>query len=566
MTFDGIFTHAMADELSTLLVGGRVNKITQPYPNEVILGIRAQRKNWPLLLSAHPQYARVQITQIPFENPAVPTNFTMSLRKYLAAASLQKLEQVDNDRVLHLDFATRDELGDDLSLRLVVELMGRHSNITLVNLNTGKILDLIRHVGADQNRYRLLMPGAQYVDPPKQDVVDPFKDDSRGYRQLMKTSDLSLEKLLQRHYQGLGRDSAQELATRLQNGDADAAWDGFFEALRQPAATIAAGKQLQFSAIPYETLPGAQTQYPTLSAMLDAFYAGKAEHDRVQTQGGNLIHVLKNLIDKDEKKQKKLAQTLKSTEKADDYRIRGEVLTTYLHQVQRGETAVTLPNFYDEEKPLTIALSNQLSPSQNAQKYFAKYQKLRNAVAFVHEQMAKNQEELDYLTGIMTEIELASPKNLADIKTELQQGGYLKVQKKGKKPEKRAKVSAPDEFYASDGTRIWVGKNNLQNDQLTLRKAQKTDIWLHAKDVPGSHVIIDSAKPSEKTLLEAATLAAYFSKNRAGSNVWVDWIEVKKIRKPNGAKPGFVVYEGQRTVAVTPEEKTVAKLRVKPTL
>ncbi|WP_179395409.1 NFACT RNA binding domain-containing protein [Lacticaseibacillus absianus] len=563
MSFDGLFTHAMQRELATLLVGGRVNKITQPYANEVILGIRANRKNWPLLLSAHPQYARVQVTQIPYTNPDVPTNFTMTLRKYLASATLQRLVQVETDRVLHLDFSTRDELGDDLTLRLVVELMGRHSNITLVNLNTGKIIDLIRHVGTDQNRYRLLMPGATYVAPPRQDKVDPFTDTSRGYRELMKATDLPLPKLLQRHYQGLAVDSAQELAQRLTGGPADRAWADFIAGFDQPHPTITTGKRVSFSAVPYLTLDGQPQHFETLSAMLDGFYAQKAEHDRVQNQGGNIIHVLKTVIDKDVKKQQKLAQTLQETAKADDYRIRGEILTTYLREVERGMTTVTLPNYYAEMAPIEITLSNQLTPSQNAQKYFAKYQKLRNAVAYVHEQMAENQRELDYLNGIMAQIEIASPKDLEDIRTELEDGGYLKRQKKGKKPLKR-KLAQPEEFYASDGTKIWVGKNNLQNDQLTLRKAKKTDIWLHAKDIPGSHVIIDDAVPSEQTLAEAAMLAAYFSKSRNGANVQVDWIQVKKIRKPNGAKPGFVVYEGQRTVTATPDPAQVAQLRHRP--
>jgi len=557
MSFDGIFTHAMAQELNAAIVGARVQKIQQPYPNEIVLTMRKNRKNLPVLLSAHPQYARVQITEIPFANPDVPSKFTMTLRKYLAAASLERLVQVDNDRVLHLDFATRDELGDALSLRLVVEIMGRHSNITLVNLNTGKILDLIRHVPADQNRYRLLMPGATYVNPPAQDKQNPFT--APVPEGALTASDL------QQQFQGLAKDSATELATRLADSGATG-WHAFFAALDQPDATITTGDSVSFTAVPYLSLAGEQQHYPTLSAMLDAFYVQKAERDRVQQQGSQLIRVLKNEIDKDKKKQVKLDQTLKASEKADDYRIKGEVLTTYLSQVTRGMTTVTLPNFYADEAPLTISLSNQLSPSQNAQKYFAKYQKLRNSVAYVHEQTEKNQAELAYLEGIAAQIELANPKDIEDIRLELQDAGYLKKQKQGKKPAKRPKLAKPDHFYASDGTSIFVGKNNLQNDQLTLKTAKKTDIWLHAKDVPGSHVIIDSASPSDKTLTEAATLAAYFSKNRNGANVPVDYIEVKKIRKPNGAKPGFVVYEGQQTMYVTPELAVIDRLRHKPTL
>ncbi|MHA3066121.1 NFACT RNA binding domain-containing protein [Lacticaseibacillus saniviri] len=561
MAFDGIFTHVMTQELRTQLLGGRVQKIHQPYPNEVILTIRANRKNWPLLLSAHPQYARVQITQIPYANPDVATNFAMTLRKYLAAASLERIEQVDNDRVLHMDFATRDELGDDLSLRLVVEIMGRHSNITLVNLATGKILDLIRHVPADQNRYRLLMPGATYVNPPAQEQANPFTAEvPSDFPDDLKER----TRFLQQHYQGLAKDSATELATRLNQGASG--WHQFFAEIATPEPTITTGNGVSFTAIPYQSLTGTTSQYATLSELLDAFYVQKAEHDRVQQQGGQLIRVLRNEIDKDKKKQQKLQQTLQASDKADSYRIKGDILTTYLAQVKRGMTEITLPNFYDDEQPIKISLSNQLSPSQNAQRYFTKYQKLRNSVAYVNDQMAKNQAELDYLEGIAAQIEIANPKDIEDIRLELQDSGYLKRQKRGKKPAKRPKLAKPDLFYASDGTRIWVGKNNLQNDQLTLKTAKKTDIWLHAKDIPGSHVIIDSDHPSDQTLTEAAMLAAYFSKNRNGANVQVDYIQVKKIRKPNGAKPGFVVYEGQQTIAVTPEVSLVEKLRNPPTM
>ena len=417
MSFDGIFTHAMAQELNTTLSGGRVAKIQQPYENEIIITIRAGRKNHPLLLSANPQYARVQITHIPFTNPDVPATFTMTLRKYFNAATLTEIHQVQNDRVLHFEFSTRDELGDELGLRLIIEMMGRHSNIFLVSKRTGKIIDLIRHVSADQNRYRPLMPGAPYVEPPKQDKVDPFHDSERIYHELERqvTPSLSRAALLQQHYQGLAKDSAAELALRLNQGDAG--WDSFFAALATPEPTITTqGKKAVFTAIPYQSLTGEQQHFPTLSAMLDAYYAQKAEHDRVLQQGGNLIHVIKNVIDKDRKKQRKLKRTLEETEKADDYRIRGEILTTYLSQVKRGMTSIELPNFYADNEPIKITLSNQLTPSRNAQKYFAKYTKLRNAVAHVHQQMQENQEELDYLEGIMAQIDVASPKDLVDIR------------------------------------------------------------------------------------------------------------------------------------------------------
>ncbi|NYA63145.1 NFACT family protein, partial [Lactobacillus salivarius] len=252
---------------------------------------------------------------------------------------------------------------------------------------------------------------------------------------------------------------------------------------------------------------------------------------------------------------------LKATENADEYRIKGEVLTTYLYQIKRGMTKITLPNFYDNNKEITISLSNQLSPSQNAQKYFKKYQKLKNAVTFVNEQIELTKKEVAYLEEIQTQIELATPADLNDIKTELQQEGYIKKKQQKSKHSSRVKINKPESFIASDGTEILVGKNNLQNEKLTLHTAKKTDIWLHAKNIPGSHVIIKSNNPSDETLFEAAMLAAYFSKFRSSANVPIDYVQVKNIRKPNGSKPGFVIYEGQKTLTVTPTEDFVLELR-----
>lgn len=567
MAFDGLMTHTVANELNTTLADGKITKIQQPYPNEVILTIRANRKSYPLLLSAHPSYARVQITQVPYANPATPPNFAMSLRKYLDGAILEHIQQVENDRILRFTFKSRNELGDLQQLCLIVELMGRHSNVILINQENNKILDLIRHVGISQNRYRFLMPGADYVNPPAASGLNGFTTD------LARLDWLSYYNLptadqphwLQQNFQGIGRESAVELQQRLLDHDHYlAVVTNFFQQFDHPTPTLTIGaKKSWFTAFNYETLVGETTVLPTLSELLDQYYRHKAQRDRVQQQGGALIHFIRNEIQKDEKKLKKLKQTLKAADSADEYRIKGEILTTYLSQVERGMTEITLANFYDNNQPLKIQLSNQLTPSKNAQKYFAKYQKLRNSIAYVNEQMAKTEAELAYFNTIMAQIEIAAPKDLIDIKEELQAEGYLKTKKTGKK-QCRYKISEPETFYASDGTRIFVGKNNYQNDQLTLKKAKKTDIWLHVKNIPGSHVIIDDSKPSEATLQEAGNLAAYFSKARLSASVPVDYIQVKRIRKPNGAKPGFVIYEGQQTLYCTPDEQLVQKLRQKP--
>lgn len=558
MTFDGLFTHAMIHELNQTLQNGRVTKISQPYPNEVILTIRANRTNYPVLLSANPRYARFQITQIPYTNPAVPTNFTMMLRKYLEGAKLLKIKQLDNDRVVYFEFLTRNELGDKLPLLLSAEIMGRYSNVILINQSTNKIIDTIKHVGMDQNRYRTLLPGATYRQPPTQNKENPFEQDSNTFEELIQkypNREVLADNLL-KQYQGISRDNALALADKLHSSNNFVqAFNDFLAMTEDPIPTMNGNNFSIFADNPNDK------KFTTLSEMLDIFYHTKANRDRVQQQGGQLLHVIRKNLQRNKKKLKKLSNELKATENADEYRIKGEVLTTYLYQIKRGMTKIALPNFYDNNKEITISLSNQLSPSQNAQKYFKKYQKLKNAVTFINEQIELTKKEVAYLEEIQTQIELATPTDLNDIKTELQQEGYIKKKQQKSKHSSRVKINKPESFIASDGTEILVGKNNLQNEKLTLHTAKKTDIWLHAKNIPGSHVIIKSNNPSDETLFEAAMLAAYFSKFRSSANVPIDYVQVKNIRKPNGSKPGFVIYEGQKTLTVTPTEDFVLELR-----
>ena len=558
MTFDGLFTHAMIHELNQTLQNGRVTKISQPYPNEVILTIRANRTNYPVLLSANPRYARFQITQIPYTNPAVPTNFTMMLRKYLEGAKLLKIKQLDNDRVVYFEFLTRNELGDKLPLLLSAEIMGRYSNVILINQSTNKIIDTIKHVGMDQNRYRTLLPGATYRQPPTQNKENPFEQDSNTFEELIQkypNREVLADNLL-KQYQGISRDNALALADKLHSSNNFVqAFNDFLAMTEDPIPTMNGNNFSIFTDNPNDK------KFTTLSEMLDVFYHTKANRDRVQQQGGQLLHVIRKNLQRNKKKLKKLSNELKATENADEYRIKGEVLTTYLYQIKRGMTKITLPNFYDNNKEITISLSNQLSPSQNAQKYFKKYQKLKNAVTFINEQIELTKKEVAYLEEIQTQIELATPADLNDIKTELQQEGYIKKKQQKSKHSSRVKINKPESFIASDGTEILVGKNNLQNEKLTLHTAKKADIWLHAKNIPGSHVIIKSNNPSDETLFEAAMLAAYFSKFRSSANVPIDYVQVKNIRKPNGSKPGFVIYEGQKTLTVTPTEDFVLELR-----
>ena len=559
MAFDGFFTHAVVHELDQTLATGRVAKVNQPYPAELIMTIRAHRHNYSLLLSANPTYPRMQITQIAYQNPAVPSNFAMTMRKYLEGAILESIEQVDNDRIIKMNFKTRDELGDQQRLVLVIEIMARHSNVSLVNEKNHKIIDTIKHVGSDQNRVRLLLPGATFVMPPKQDKVNPYLP-NQIYTDLVRKDldENELAKQLQARYQGLGRQSAQELARELQaSSDLPTTYHTFLKQFENPDPVIYDdnnGKR-QFAAfLPSNIKEEQLTHYDTLSVMLDAFYAQKAERDRSKELAGQVLKVLHNELKKDRRKVKKLKQQLEDAAKADYYRIRGEILTTYLGKLTAGMTEITLPNFYDDNKPLKIKLDPELSPSRNAQKYFTKYDKLKTSVDYVKEQLKLANDEINYLANIESQIDLASPADIQEIRLELQQQGYIKQKRQKSKKRRKVRVSKPEEFHTSNGTTVLVGKNILQNDRLSFKIANKNDIWLHVKDIPGSHVIIRDSDPDEQTLLEAAQLAAYFSKGRNSDNVPVDYLPAKRLHKPNGAKPGFVTFTGQKTLYVTPHK------------
>lgn len=565
MSFDGVFTHAMINELRETLLSGRISKIHQPYENEVVLVIRSRGKNQRLLLSAHPSYARIQITQIDYQNPDTPPNFVMMLRKHLDGAILESIEQIENDRVIHFHFTKRDELGDLQNIILIVELMGRHSTIILVNKESGKILDAIKHIGSSQNTYRSLLPGVDYIAPPEQNQLNPFSQEKEKVFHRLSQMDLT-PKGIQQQFQGIGFDTAQELVARLTErpNEKMLVWQEFFTAIDtqlSPSLYEVAEKEY-FTPINYRFFDSNTQQkkmYPTLSALLDAFYQEKAEKDRAKQQGGELIRKIENELKRNRNKLKKREQTLKDSENAEDYRRNGELLTTFMAQVPRGANEVTLPNYYEEDRPITIKLDPALTPNQNAQKYFHRYQKLKNAVKLIGKQIEEAKNEIDYLESVLSQLEIAGPMDIEVIKEELTAEGYLK--KKSSKKQKRKKPSQPDQYLSTDGTLILVGKNNLQNDQLSLKTAKKTDYWLHAKNIPGSHVIIKSDQPSDETITEAAELAAYFSKYRHSAQVPVDLVQVKHLRKPNGAKPGYVIYENQKTIIVTPEEEKINKMK-----
>jgi predicted ribosome quality control (RQC) complex YloA/Tae2 family protein len=570
MSFDGSFTHAMVHELNHLVSGGRVTKINQPYNNEIIVTIRSHQQNYPILMSANPNYARVQVTEIPYVNPLTPTNFTMTLRKHLSGAVLKKVTQLKNDRVINFHFTTRNEIGDLKEMVIAVEIMARHSNIILIDTQDDmRIIDAIKRISADKNRYRTILPGDQYLTPPNQQMENPFTFQAWDVLQQLITDfpnqDVLAEQL-QKRLQGLSSHTVLALAQSLHtDANVQTNFQSFFSHFDHPQPTlIHTTQQNDFTVYPFNLTAGTQyTSFKTLSALLDTYYVQKARQNRVKEKGGVLIKVARKELKKNRNKRKKLMRTLDQTKHADDYRIKGEILTTYLYQMKKGQSQIELPNFYDNNAPIKIQLSNQLSPSENAQKYFKHYQKAKNAVGFVNEQLNVTNAEIDYFENVLAQIELAEPADLDDIKVELQHGGYLKHynQETKKNKPKRHHISKPETFFTSDGTAILVGKNNLQNDKLTNQTADKRDTWLHTQKIHGSHVIIKDFAPGESTLETAAMLAAYFSKAQASANVPVDFTKVKYVKKPNGAKPGLVIYDHQQTMFVTPSYEFVEQLR-----
>lgn len=563
MSYDGLFTHAVVHELKENILGGRVTKIHQPFPNELVMRIRSNRKNYQLFLSVHPQYARVQLTNLKFENPQQPPQYCMVLRKYIENSALVDIQQVDNDRIIEFTFTGRDELGDEQHYHLIAEIMGRHSNILLVNKDEQKLYEAIRHVPPSMNSYRTLLPGAEYKPAPPQDNLNPFE--YQGTVDIEGENQKEQIRSLQSQFQGFGRDSAKELLYQIDKHSDESptqVFQNFLNAYREnqlePTLTEDGNRQ-SFTALPYPSIEGEKESFASFTALLDEYFENKAERDRVHQQTNDLSQVLKNERKKNVNKLKKLEREYKETNRAEDYRIKGEVLTAFMHTVEQGMEEIELENFYDEYKPIRIELDPQKTPAENAQWYFNRYQKMKNRKKHLASQIPLTKQEIDYIDSVLAQLDIASSADIEEIREELRNEGYLKKQRNNKK--KKKKKSGPEKYHASDGTLIYVGKNNAQNDQLTMRTANKTDWWLHTKDIPGSHVLIRSDEPSQQTLEEAAILAAYNSKYRMSSSVPVDYTQIKHVRKPNGAKPGYVIYDNQQTLFVTPERKIVRQLK-----
>ncbi|MGB9782246.1 MAG: Rqc2 family fibronectin-binding protein [Moorellaceae bacterium] len=578
MAFDGLFLSSIRAELSTWL-GSRLERIYQPDKDTLLIHLRRGRDIKKLLLSAHAEHCRLHFTEAVPPNPPEPPLFCMVLRKHLQGGVLVEIHQPGLERVLELRCSCTDELGRPVTRVLVVEIMGKHSNILLLDAK-GTIIDALRRYTHALSRHREVLPGRAYVPPPAQDKADPWSLDEEQLGALIFRSswDKPLKTLLLEKLAGIGPQTAGEILFRAglpaeitpescgehEVGRIWQALKGLLEASLpsswQPTLVRDRDKRvLAFAAFDLKQFIGLpRAHFSTPSQVCDAFYEEKRAQTLLAAERRFLTGMVERELKRCLKKEALQAETVTAASGAEQWRLYGELITANIYRLQKGMTSFTAENFYDPEaRPVTIELDPSLTPAENAERYFSRYNKARNAARQAALQLEQTREEIAYLNSIAQALEMAeSLEDLQEIRQELMRAGYLEPPKVEKRQLQRPKegASRPLELVSSDGFPILVGKNNRQNDYLSLKLAREEDIWLHAKDVPGSHVLIRTqGRPvPERTLEEAAGLAAYFSRARQAGRVAVDYTWAKHVRKPPGARPGMVLYDHQRTVYVAP--------------
>lgn len=575
MPLDGMSLRALARELNELLAGGRVEKALQPEKDEIHLIIRSQYKNHRLVMSASANHPRVLVTAQSKANPLQAPMFCMLLRKRLSGAVVLSVTQPGMERILEMRLLASDELGvrDELTLR--AELMGRHSNILLTD-SAGRIVDCIKHITEEKSRVRETLPGLPYCYPPAQDKRNPLELDPAAFEALLEAPlDKAVSKHLADSLAGLALPTARALVLGALE-DSDMPLQALSAAQRARLAahladsfarlTVGAlspvlvhsggGVPEDFAPFPLPLYP-ALWQHPrdTLSAAMDEYYQRRDLAERMAQRTANMVHVVRQNLQRCQRKLAKQQESLDNVENMDTFRLYGELLTVHQQQAKKGMTSIVLENYYDPEGgTVSIPLDPARSAMENAQSFYTKYRKAQVASKLVHRQMEENEEEIRYLSDL--ELSLAqctSEAEVQEIHDELVKAGYLRPGKV--KGVKQLPPSKPLRFLSSEGYEIFVGRNNQQNDQLTLRTARKDDMWLHTQKIPGSHVIVRArdGEISTQALSEAAMLAAHFSKASASSQVPVDFTRRAYVKKPAGAKPGFVVYTPHQTLYVTPQ-------------
>jgi len=586
MPFDGMAIRAVCQELDRDLNNARIDKIHQPEKDEIVFLIRAPgSKPRRLLISANPRWARIHCCEQRKENPSNPPAFCMLLRKYLEGGKIRAIKQVDFERIVHIYIEALDEFREWKTKLLVCEFMGRHSNIILINPETQIILDAIKKYGSDLSSYREVLPGKNYISPPDQGKMNPLSCSFSDFVQLMwqQEVDSTLASALFKALSGISPFSAGEICQAAGiNPDVPVEECGEFEfssIFKQVQKTIAAIDYGQFETrLLYKNnqlwefvisppsppaLGGKSIIYPSANSGIDTYYQQRLDKIRLDSSKTNITRTIKSVLDKAYRKRFMQEGDKSKALENEKYKTWGELLTSYAHQFQKGDTVAQLEDFYSGET-VNINLDPRYTPIQNAQKYFKIYNKSRSALKHLENLMARNQQDIDYLESVLVAIKQAeSMSELDEIIEELEKEDYLKEHGKRKKQQQR---SEPRTFISSDGLEIMVGRNNRQNDVLTLKQARGHDLWLHAKDIPGTHVII-KLPPSltsindvpDKSLEEAANLAAYFSKAQESSKVPVDYTFRANVRKPGGARPGMVIYDNYWTIMADPHEARISE-------
>lgn len=539
MALDALCLAAAVREVKAAVLGGRIDKIYQPGPQDVTLAVRGPAGNVRLLLSANPSHPRLHLTTLERENPDKPPMFCMLLRKHLSGARILSIEQPYMERTVKLRLEALDELGDRVERSLVLEAMGRHANLVLLD-GEGRIVDCVRRVEGDLAAgVRQVLPGLFYQPPEPRFGVPPLIRRELEFRE----EDADLEAAIQR------------------------LWEAVNEYPATPVMLVREGVPVDFSFLPIlQYGPGTESrEFPTFGALLDRFYEEKERFEHKKQRGEDLTRAVKSARERTARKLENQRRELAATKGRERLRELGDILTSNLYQLKKGQKTVSLQDFYSPENGLVeVPLDPLLSPQQNAAKYYKEYNKAKNAEAALTVQIERGEADLAYLDSVLENLSLAEgERDLQEIRQELADTGYLKKQKKGTKD--RRVAGKPMEFRTDGGLRVSVGKNNTQNDLLTTKKAGKWDWWFHTQKIHGSHIILwtEGAEPDPVSVEQAAALAAWFSQGRGGAKLPVDYTPVKYVKKPAGAKPGMVVYTTYRTMLAVPDGELAKRLRVK---
>lgn len=582
MALDGAFLYAVKQELD-VLIGGRIDKIYQPSREEIIVSIRTRQGGFKLLISASASSARIHITQMNVDNPMTPPMFCMLLRKHLGGGKLSAIRQDGLERIIYLDFECINELGDIVTVTLACEIMGKYSNLIVIN-NEGKIIDSIKRVDGDMSRERIVLPGMPYEFPPRDDRISFVDSDEETIRSTVSNlKNAELSKALISAFEGISPVLAREWAYYTGKGkELNGAEMSSDEIDRLVFVIMMSKKALIGNDCRFTTVTNKEgllkdfsfirlNQYGNLMItkehssaceLLDYFYAQRDRTARLKQRANDLFRLLMNTTERITKRIANQKNELKDCEKKEDMKLKGDLLSANIYRLQKGDKKAVLENFYDESCPqIEIKLDSRLTPSQNAQKYYSEYRKSLTAEKKLAEQIALGEEELKYIDSVFDSLTRANTENeVNELRLELAEQGYIRaVRLKGKPP----KSNPPSEYLSSDGYTILLGRNNKQNDKLTMKTAAKTDIWLHTHNIPGSHAIIvtNGETPPDSTIEEAAIIAAVNSKAKDSSQVPVDYCLVKFVKKPVGAKPGMVIFTNNKTLYVTPDKELEERLK-----